>query len=139
MYYTNNTQSRDNGEKERDMKAQQEKEARTRLTEEFVELLRLRSEDGVRWTGTMMDLMEVTHIAYIQGALHDENGRTSSFYSAARRICDKLQVTPPANPHSYARRAELRKGIRENTFIERYKWLMFKEGVERPLARIVRR
>lgn len=135
MYYANNTHDRDREQKA--MEAQQEREARRRLTEEFVELLRLRPEDGARWTGTMMDLMEAAHIAYEQGSLHDEDGHPGSFYSVARRVCLALRVTPPANPHSCATRAAQRKGVREEPFLLRYKWLLFKGGVENPLMKMI--
>lgn len=138
MYYTNDTQSRYGGQEQRTMRAQQEREARRRLTEEFVELLCLRPEDGAQWTGTLTDLMEVVHIAYEQGTVRGDDGRAGTFRGLARHICTVLNMTPPDNPRTYATRAAQRKGVREEPFIDRYTWLLFQRGVEHPLMASVR-
>lgn len=133
MYYINDTKGRNGGEEQRTMKTQQEKEARRRLTEEFAELLRLRPEDGLRWTGSLYDLMEVAHIAYTQGTIRDAEGCVCTFLELARRICTVLHVAMPRNPRCYATRAEQRKGVRRGPFIERYTWQLFRSRIANPL------
>ena len=62
MIYYNNTHVKAGDESRRAIEARQEREARERITEEFVALLSLDPDEGARWTGTVTDLMEATQI-----------------------------------------------------------------------------
>lgn len=120
MFYIDKTHGRYGGEAQQAMKAQQMKEARERLTEEFVELLQLSPEDGTRWTGTVTDLVEVVHIAYMQGTVCCDDGAACTFRQLVNTACAILHVKPPCNPRGCAYQAEQRKGVRCRTFLERY-------------------
>lgn len=133
MYYIDKTHGRGYGNEQQTMKTQQMKEARERLTEEFVELLGMSPDDGVRWKGTVTDLMEVAHIAYTQGTVCDEDGSTCTFRRLVSRACAILHVKEPHNPGGCAYQAEQRKGVKRAPFIERYARMMFRSGVARPL------
>lgn len=142
MYYINETQETNNrpgGEREETMRTRQMREARRRLTEEFVGLLRLRPEDGARWTGPVCDLMEAAHIVYGQGTVVDDEGCVCTFAELARRICAVLNVRLPSNPRCAATRAAMRKGVRRGPLIDRYVWQLFHSGIEHPLMRNVAR
>lgn len=132
--YNNNTHSKAGGEDRRAMAARQEREARERITEEFAALLRLDPGDGARWGGTVTDLMEATHIAYMQGTICDSDGNTCTFAQLVAGICDALHVRRPRNPSGCAYQAARRKGVRSDALIDRYMRQIFQSAVERPLA-----
>lgn len=92
MIYYNNTHVKAGDESRRAIEARQEREARERITEEFVALLSLDPDEGARWTGTVTDLMEATHIAYTQGTICDSEGNTCTFTQLVTGICDTLHV-----------------------------------------------
>lgn len=129
--------SRGVGLQQNTMKTQQMREARERLTEEFIDMLRMSPDDGVKWTGTMRDLMEAAHVAYIYGTLCDAEGTACTFRALAARACSVLHVAMPRHPSAVAYQGEQRKGVRRRPFIERYAVQMFFSGVERPLSRMI--
>ena len=51
----------------KETRKQKEKEAKARMTKELMEILEMRPEENLRWTGTTIDLIEVAHIAYCSG------------------------------------------------------------------------
>ena len=71
MYYIENERfgCRFGQSQQNTMKTQEVKEARGRLAEEFVALLRLSPDDGVHWTGSVRDLMEAAHVVYTDGTV----------------------------------------------------------------------
>ncbi len=139
MNYYNDRRSRTDSEEMRAVRTRQMKEARERLTEEFVELLRIDPEDGMRWRGTVADLMEAAHIAYTQGTICDSDGRTCTFCSIAERVCSSLHVKLPANPRGSAYQAGRRKGVRQEAFIDRYVRKIFYSDVDHPLTQEIER
>lgn len=139
MYYIDNITDRHRGEESKTMKTQQTREAREQLTREFVELLRLRPESGVRWTGSTRDLMEATHIVFVQGVVCNADGTTCTFRQLARQACEALHVRLPRYPYACVYQATQRKGVRTGSFIDRYARQLFMAGVEKPLATYVSR
>lgn len=139
MYYIDRTTNARfcGGGQQDTMKTQEVKEARERLTEEFVELLSRSPAAGVRWTGTVRDLMEAAHVAYVNGTVCDAEGCVCTFRALAERACEVLHVSMPRNPSAVAYQGERRKGVRRKPFLERYAVLMFRYDVERPLARMI--
>lgn len=121
------------------MKAQQTREARQRLSEEFAGLLEISPDEGAVWEGSMSDLMEITHIAYLSGMIADSRGRMCTFDTLASRVCLCMNRRKPTNPRGCAHRAEQRKGVRETMFIERYRRMVFDMEVSKPLETMVRR
>lgn len=128
MYYIDKTQSRSCDFQEKTMKAQRMKMARERLTAEFVELLGKSPEDGVRWKGTVTDLVEVAHIAYMQGTVCGIQGSACTFRELVARVCSVLHVKMPHNPQACAYQAAQRKGVRCSPYIERYARKMMMAG-----------
>ena len=129
MYYIDKTQSRSCDFQEQTMKAQRMKMARERLTAEFVELLAKSPEDGVRWKGTVTDLVEVAHIAYMQGTVCGIQGSACTFRELVARVCSVLHVKMPHNPQACAYQAAQRKGVRCSPYIERYARKMMMAGL----------
>lgn len=134
MIYYDNTHVKAGDESRRAIEARHEREARERITEEFVALLSLDPDEGARWTGTVTDLMEATHIAYTQGTICDSEGNTCTFTQLVTGICDTLHVKRPRNPAGCAYQAAQRKGVRKNSLIYRYMRQMFHSAVEKPLS-----
>lgn len=139
MYYIENERfgCRFGQSQQNTMKTQEVKEARGRLAEEFVALLRLSPDDGVHWTGSVRDLMEAAHVVYTDGTVCDGEGCVCTFRALAARACTVLHVTLPRNPSAVAYQGEQRKGVRRGPFIQRYAAQMFRMGIERPLERMV--
>lgn len=111
MYYT---------EKERAMERHRQREAKGRLVREFIKLFNYKQSGELIWKGSVPDLMEVAHLAYHSGNVCDGNGRVCTFKYIVSRTCLLLNIKEPNFPRQIAYRAEVRKGIRETTFLERY-------------------
>lgn len=75
----------------------------------------LRNPGRYRWGGTMSDLLELVHGAYVTGAVTDDEGFQLPFAILARRVFEALSLRPVSNPYARARRAEERKGMRSPT------------------------
>ena len=116
-------------EQQRNDRLRRFREARDRLTAEFVDLLMTAPGAGVRWTGTVTDLMEVAHIAYLQGTVCAADGASCTFRQLVERACSVLNVKVPCNPQTCARRASMRKGVRNSPFIDRYVRRMERAGM----------
>lgn len=101
-------------------KTQHAREARERLTDEFAALLALSPDSGARWKGSVTDLMEITHIAYMQGSVYAADGAPCTFMGLAVEVCAIAHVKTPCNPRACAHQAGLRKGVRRGTFFDRY-------------------
>ncbi len=139
MYYIENeneTRPHECG-RQNTMKTQEVKEARERLTEEFVRIIGVSPDEGVRWRGTVRDLMEAAHVVYTNGTVRNGEGCICTFRELAARACEVLHVNMPGNPSAVAYQGERRKGVRRGPFIERYALQMFRSGVEHPLAAMI--
>ena len=128
MYYIDGTQNRSGDHQEQTMRTQRMKMAREWLTAEFVELLAISPEDGARWTGTVTDLVEIAHIAYMQGTVCGVHGSACTFRELVTRVCSVLHVKVPHNPQACAYQAAQRKGVRSSPYIERYARRMMMAG-----------
>ena len=132
IYYIDGSQSRTCVRTEQTERERQMRLARERLTEEFVELLSIDPEDGTCWTGTVADLVEVAHIAYVQGTVCGGHGTACTFRELVNRACAVLHVKVPRNPRACVYQAARRKGIRSSPYIERYaRRLMMRQGPTR--------
>ena len=98
----------------------------------FAQLLEVRPEDGLYWTGPATDLMELTYMVYANGLIRDADGYPVSMASLARRICANLHAPMPSNLYKVAAQARQRKGIRRPPLLERCVWLR-RQGIEEPL------
>lgn len=104
------------------MKTHDELDTRRRLTHEFTELLHTAAnERTLTWSGTAADLMEAAHIAYEYGVERSPSGQLYQFTQLARRACTALHVRLPPHPKRTAWQARRRKGVRQQTLLERYR------------------
>ena len=100
------------------------REAQTKLASEIEQLLTHTEQEGLRWKGTRIDLMEALHLAYETGLLQDESGISMKFTTLVRLACQLLHVSPPSNPYECASRGRRRKGMLMNSYLERYLLLL---------------
>ena len=96
------------------------REAQDKLANEVKGLLSHEEQEGLRWKGTSVDLMEALHVAYETGLLQDEDGICLSFNNIVRHACRLLHVVVPRNPYETAARGSRRKGLQMNSYMTRY-------------------
>lgn len=101
-------------------KIRAQREAQQRLADEVKSLMEHEEHEGLYWSGTSTDLMEALHAAYSTGQLQDEQGICLTFRTIVSRVCSVLHVGQPHNPYECASRGRRRKGMRMNSFMERY-------------------
>ena len=82
------------------------------IVADFSELLNHETVEGLRWTSTKTDLVELSHLVWETGLLLDARGIPLSFCNIVRRICRVLNVVPPANPSGVRDKIRARKNIR---------------------------
>lgn len=105
-----------------------------RMTRYFRQLLRMDRSDGVRWTGTMTDLVESAHIVWLTGRILAPDGRPMTFADIIRRACWVLHRREPSNAHSLLCHATERKGIRSCSVLTRYVELVFRARLSNPFS-----
>jgi hypothetical protein len=82
--------------------------------------------------------MEALHEAYLSGAVRDEEGRVMTFMQLVRRACMILHMPVPRNPYDCARRGQIRKGMINSSYLERYSYLLNFRGNQEPLWEEIR-
>lgn len=97
------------------------REAEIELTNEVEQLLKDKKNKGkLKWTGTVVDLMELLHIAFSTGIIRDKYGIGITFTRLVSDICRRLGVDKPSNPYECALRGSRRKGVKSTSFMQRY-------------------
>ena len=115
------------------MKTQEEKNVSKHLVAEVSTLLQTSPERVKAWRGTMLDLMEAVHEAYVTGKLLDERGNPQRFNAMVRQACLCIGRKPIRNGGSAAAAARRRKGLRALPFMTRYTYLLYKNPQATPL------
>jgi len=139
MFYINhgNTQTCGNGDG--DTSRERKRLTEERLTEELAGILNRSCGGKAYWKGSTTDLMEVVYTAYMSGSIYDEKGQPCSFKQLVHETCRTLHVSEPANPRSYIYRAQNRKGIRQEPFIQRYGRMLSGQNGGCPLETMLKR
>ncbi len=109
------------------------REAETRMTEEVASLLKQNEKEQLHWRGTMTDLMEALHTAFLTQQLRDGMGQPYSFRALVSNACRLLHLRVPSNPYEYATRGKSRKGQVNISYMERYQYLLQVRGNMSPL------
>jgi len=134
MFFHLHSNKQADGEAERARRKQQMAEARRHVTEELVAAMALPEGERLVWNTTVADLMAAAHIAYAQGTVCDDRGRTPTFTELAATVCKRFGRRKPANPWAAVYQAEQRKSAATASFIERYRFMMVERGMDNPLA-----
>lgn len=104
------------------------------LVDEVAQLLQHRTEEGLCWRGSLTDLTEALHVAASTGLLTDAYGRCITFRDLLGSVCRLFRLAPPRNPYETARRAARRKGLHNNPYMNRYRYMLTHSGLDsRPL------
>jgi len=96
------------------------REALQKMTAEVKWIMEHSVDDGLRWTGATIDLMEALYYVYEEETLTDEFCQPLSFLEIVRRCTAILHVKKPANPYMQAQRGRERKGVKHLCFMDRY-------------------
>lgn len=94
------------------------------VVREFTELMSLSPDDGFYWTGTISDLVELTHMVWESGALIDDSGRPMAFTRMVHHIFYILHAREPKRPTVVMNNVNSRKNVRTIPLMERYRMLM---------------
>lgn len=73
------------------------------------------TEKRIAWSGTKTDLIEVIHIAYLEGSILEPNGMMARFSYLLQIVFSKYDFTLPVNPRKVVTRIMNKKGIRSRT------------------------
>lgn len=103
-----------------------------RMTEHFGRLLRTPLREGLRWSGTMTDLVESAHIVWLTGRIVDKDGRPMTFRALLQCACRVLHRRMPYNAHALLAQAARRKGVRSCSVIDRYGELITRARLVNP-------
>lgn len=109
------------------------------IVADFSELLNHETVEGLRWTSTKTDLVELSHLVWETGLLLDARGIPLSFCNIVRRICRVLNVVPPANPSGVLDKIRARKNIRVRPIVERYMLLYHHQRILHPMRLDIKR
>lgn len=102
------------------------------MTDYMLRLLRTPLDEQLRWTGTMTDLAEATHLVWLTGRVLGPNGRPMAYKDMLERVCGVLHRAVPPNPHALLCRARGRKGIHSCSVLTRYVELIFQAHLVNP-------
>lgn len=108
------------------------RQAREDIIGVFKVIMKSTPSAGYLWRGTLTDLMELTHIAWLSGAFTDGAGRMVTFRDMAAHVCEVLHRTMRTRPYNLVRNAGLRLGIRSGSVFDRYVLLMM-QGTKNPM------
>lgn len=95
-------------------------------------LLRTPPSEGLRWTGTMTDLVEAAHEVWQTGRILGADGRPMAFRELLSRLCVILHRRMPSNAHALLCQTRLRKGVRSSPIVTRYEELLFRARLVNP-------
>lgn len=99
---------------------QLKREAKQRLTNEFVELIMIDHDSSISWNSTTTDLIEMIHVVYQTGRVCNTEGKVCTFKEMISRTCTVLNHKQPQHARQMAYNGENRRGVRNNPFFERY-------------------
>jgi len=137
MYYLDNDEKRPD-EKQQAKERKLNRRIEQQMVAEMACLLGHGPEDGLQWTASATDLMEALHILYQSGTVRDTLCRPYPFAHLVRRACCVLHVKCPSQPRRLANKALLRKGVRNTSFMDRYRLMKEELGILNPVSAMVR-
>ena len=85
------------------------------------------------WTGTMTDLMELTHDIWESERFYDRSGRPLTFRVMARHICRVLHCRVVPNPYTFVEKSRQRKGVTIEPILDRYAHLALDYRLQNPM------
>lgn len=108
------------------------KQVREVIVSNFKIILQSSASTGYQWCGTMTDLMELTHIAWLSGDFRLGDGRQMQFCQMTVKVCRVLHCNVSNNPYNLVRKAAIRKGVKSTSVMERY-IILTSKGLKNPM------
>lgn len=99
----------------------------------FHEIMKLDASYGLKWRGTILDLMELTHLAWESDNFFDRHGRLLAFNVMAAHVCRVMHCNVVRNPYTSVERARQRKGVRALPILDRYTDLAIEYRLKNPM------
>ena len=96
----------------------------TEITEKVKFILSKTAEDGLQWTGTKTDLLELLHKVYVYNTITMPDGTIPSFSYLVDQTFSILHLVPLKNPYARTRRAVSRKGMRQRSITDRLQYII---------------
>lgn len=90
-------------------------------------------DEDIYWNGSQTDLAELVYYLYEKQLMRDGYGYPLSYRHLVKQCFTFFHIAEPSNPFTVAKRARMRKGIRQPSLLERYCWLHFRAGIDCPL------
>lgn len=119
--------------------ADEEQGLEERIVDNFHDLINRSEDEGLYWTGSQCDLVELAHIVWERGALTDMKGNPMDFQTIVHHICRVLHVREPRNPSSVISAVRARKNVRVGPLRDRYLQLACKANIKDPMRLEIRR
>lgn len=121
----------------KDLSASELRDERQKLMNRIVDLFNrimlLPYPTTYYWHGTLSDLIELTHNAWLTGEFTDSQGRPLTFSAMAANVCRLLHCRHVASPYALVDRAKNRKGVRGMPVIDRYIKLVVEGHLQNPM------
>ena len=108
------------------------RQLKARIISVFHTLLEV-GDSGRRWEGTMTDLMELTHEAWLAERYLDRSGRPLPFKTMALRVCRALHCREVPNPYTFVEKSRNRKCVLIEPILDRYTRLMMQYKLQNPM------
>lgn len=96
------------------------REMKRQIMDAFTELMTAAGKPHGVWKGTMTDLMDLTHTAWLSGEFCDASGIPYSFRDMATHVCTIFNRRAPRNPYTFVEKSKQRKGQRNLPVLDRY-------------------
>jgi hypothetical protein len=137
MYYTEKDKKDGRDGDVQTMRKHKREESLQMLISEVSELLNQTENEQLVWHGSQTDLMEALHTAYLFGNLHNDQGQPCTFKEIVNHACRLFAHPVPSNPTALASRGRYRKGVKRQSFFDRYCLLQSHGKGCRPLLQLV--
>ena len=108
------------------------RQLKQRIIAAFHSLLAV-NDSGRKWQGTMTDLMELTHEAWLAERYLDRTGRPLAFKVMARHVCRVLHCRVVPNPYTFVEKSRTRKGTLIEPILDRYTRLVIQYRLQNPM------
>lgn len=113
-------------------------EVRQEMLASAVDMLAIHEQDGLLWTGTTSDLVELSHLIWESGLAIGRDGLPMTFKTLVGSLCRSLHVECPKNPTAVMNNIRNRK--RPNSALEeRCRTLMTLYGEQHPIKTLISR
>lgn len=102
----------------------------------FLRMMNTREADGLKWTGTISDLVELSHSMWMEGYTVGRDGHWMTYTTVIRQLCRTFHVPCPKN-HTAVLNNIRRRKTRGTSLFERCRTMMMLYGEEDPIGQMI--